>query len=231
MIGAAPGGPDDAANLLKPALARGELRTVAATTWSEYKKYFERIPRCAPLPVGQGRKPPNPMRTHAARVVPTLEKHHKVRILDEGLLAGVKLSHRYCGSPVAGQGHQRSRHGLRRLRWSNSTPRPLRIHSHPRRSAVQTASWGEAAAGRITRNAGRYCGEKDQDRSVPQRMNGRWEKERDLVTRIGKSLAMEPATRRQRATSGAEAAPAAAGAVVACRPRPIRATPRPACRD
>ncbi len=98
MIGAGgQAGQNDAANLLKPALARGELRTIAATTWSEYKKYFEKDPALARR--FQLVKVEEPTETQCALMlrglVPTLEKHHSVRILDEGLLAGVKLSHRY----------------------------------------------------------------------------------------------------------------------------------------
>jgi len=98
MIGAGgQAGQNDAANLLKPALARGELRTIAATTWSEYKKYFEKDPALARR--FQLVKVEEPSEQQCALMmrgmVPTLEKHHKVRILDEGLLAGVKLSHRY----------------------------------------------------------------------------------------------------------------------------------------
>jgi type VI secretion system protein VasG len=98
MIGAGgQAGQNDAANLLKPALARGELRTIAATTWSEYKKYFEKDPALARR--FQLIKVEEPTEAQCALMlrgmVPTLEKHHGVRILDEGLVAGVKLSHRY----------------------------------------------------------------------------------------------------------------------------------------
>ncbi|HXB72170.1 MAG TPA: type VI secretion system ATPase TssH [Candidatus Acidoferrales bacterium] len=98
MIGAGgQAGQNDAANLLKPALARGELRTIAATTWSEYKKYFEKDPALARR--FQLVKVEEPTETQCALmmrgVVPTLENHHNVRILDEGLLASVRLSHRY----------------------------------------------------------------------------------------------------------------------------------------
>jgi type VI secretion system protein VasG len=98
MIGAGgQAGQNDAANLLKPALARGELRTLAATTWSEYKKYFEKDPALARR--FQLVKVEEPTETQCALmmrgVVPVLEKHHSVRILDEGLMAAVKLSHRY----------------------------------------------------------------------------------------------------------------------------------------
>src|SRR5271156_2178563 len=98
MIGAGgQAGQNDAANLLKPALARGELRTIAATTWSEYKKYFEKDPALARR--FQVVKVEEPTETQCQLmlrgVVPALEKHHNVRILDEGLAAAVKLSHRY----------------------------------------------------------------------------------------------------------------------------------------
>ncbi len=98
MIGAGgQAGQGDAANLLKPALARGELRTIAATTWSEYKKFFEKDAALARR--FQVVKVDEPSETQCQvmlrGIVPTLEKHHGVRILDEGLGAAVKLSHRY----------------------------------------------------------------------------------------------------------------------------------------
>jgi type VI secretion system protein VasG len=98
MIGAGgQAGQGDAANLLKPALARGELRTIAATTWSEYKKYFEKDPALARR--FQVVKVEEPIETQCMTmlrgIVPSLEQHHKVRILDEGLTAAVHLSHRY----------------------------------------------------------------------------------------------------------------------------------------
>ena len=98
MIGAGgQAGQGDAANLLKPALARGELRTIAATTWSEYKKYFEKDPALARrFQVVKVEEPTEPQCMVMMRgVVTPLEKHHKVRILDEGVNAAVSLSHRY----------------------------------------------------------------------------------------------------------------------------------------
>jgi type VI secretion system protein VasG len=90
-------GSGDAANLLKPALARGELRTIAATTWMEYKKYFEEDPALKRR--FQVVKVEEPDVEKAGRmlrgVAATLEKHHKVRILDEAVEDAVKLSHRY----------------------------------------------------------------------------------------------------------------------------------------
>jgi len=90
-------GTGDAANLLKPALARGTLRTVAATTWDEYKKHFEKDPALTRR--FQVVKVEEPSETKAILmmrgIVGPLEKHHKVLILDEAIEAAVRLSHRY----------------------------------------------------------------------------------------------------------------------------------------
>ena len=90
-------GQGDAANLLKPALARGELRTIAATTWAEYKKYVERDPALARrFQVVKVEEPaPDSAMDMLRGVVPTLEKHHAVEILDEAVKDAVRLSHRY----------------------------------------------------------------------------------------------------------------------------------------
>ncbi len=98
MIGAGgQAGQGDAANLLKPALARGELRTIAATTWSEYKKYFEKDPALARrFQVVKVEEPEEKQcMTMLRGIASSLEKHHKVRILDEGVSAAVRLSHRF----------------------------------------------------------------------------------------------------------------------------------------
>ena len=90
-------GSGDAANLLKPALARGELRTIAATTWSEYKKYFEKDAALARrFQVVQIEEPDEEKAMVMMRAIaPFLEKHHKVMITDEALHDAVRLSHRY----------------------------------------------------------------------------------------------------------------------------------------
>ena len=98
MIGAGgQAGQNDAANLLKPALARGELRTIAATTWSEYKKYFEKDPALARrFQLVKVEEPSEEVCAQMMRgIVPSLEAHHNVRIMDDGLEAAVRLSHRY----------------------------------------------------------------------------------------------------------------------------------------
>ncbi len=90
-------GTGDAANLLKPALARGTLRTIAATTWAEYRQYIEKDPalsrRFQPIFVGE----PD-VATAAVMLrglVAPMEKHHKVRVTDEAIVAAVNLSNRY----------------------------------------------------------------------------------------------------------------------------------------
>ena len=90
-------GTGDAANLLKPALARGTLRTIAATTWAEYKKYIEKDPALTRrFQVVQVTEPSEDKAILMVRgVASVLEKHHRVQVLDEGLEAAVRLSHRY----------------------------------------------------------------------------------------------------------------------------------------
>ncbi len=98
MIGAGgQAGQSDAANLLKPALARGELRTIAATTWAEYKKYFEKDAALARrFQVVKVEEPDEERAIQMMRgITATLEKHHAVRILDEAVESAVKLSLRY----------------------------------------------------------------------------------------------------------------------------------------
>jgi type VI secretion system protein VasG len=90
-------GQNDAANLLKPALARGELRTIAATTWAEYKKYFEKDAALTRrFQVVRVEEPSEPVAVAMIRgLVGTLEKHHGVRILDEAVSEAVRLSARF----------------------------------------------------------------------------------------------------------------------------------------
>lgn len=90
-------GTGDAANLLKPALARGTLRTIAATTWTEYKKHIEKDPALTRrFQVVQVDEPSEAKAILMMRgIASTLEKHHRVQILDEALEAAVRLSRRY----------------------------------------------------------------------------------------------------------------------------------------
>jgi len=90
-------GSGDAANMLKPALARGELRTIAATTWSEYKKYFEKDAALARrFQVVKIEEPEEEKALMMMRAIaPLLEHHHNVMITDDALFDAVHLSHRY----------------------------------------------------------------------------------------------------------------------------------------
>ena len=98
MIGAGgTAGQNDAANLLKPALARGELRTIAATTWGEYKKYFEKDAALARrFQVVKIEEPSEELACAMLRgMAPLMEKHFNVRVYDEAITEAVRLSHRY----------------------------------------------------------------------------------------------------------------------------------------
>lgn len=98
MIGAGgAAGQNDAANLLKPALARGELRTIAATTWGEYKKYFEKDAALARrFQVIKVEEPDEDTAAAMLRAMaPLMEQHFGVRIFDEAITEAVRLSHRY----------------------------------------------------------------------------------------------------------------------------------------
>ncbi|WP_137171867.1 type VI secretion system ATPase TssH [Massilia sp. HP4] len=98
MIGAGgTAGQNDAANLLKPALARGELRTIAATTWGEYKKYFEKDAALARrFQVIKVEEPDEDTASAMLRAMaPLMEKHFGVRVYDDAITEAVRLSHRY----------------------------------------------------------------------------------------------------------------------------------------
>ncbi|MDE2401379.1 MAG: type VI secretion system ATPase TssH [Burkholderiales bacterium] len=98
MIGAGgQAGQNDAANLLKPALARGELRTIAATTWGEYKKYFEKDAALARrFQVIKVEEPSEELACSMLRgMAPLMEKHFGVRLFDEAIAEAVRLSARY----------------------------------------------------------------------------------------------------------------------------------------
>ncbi len=90
-------GTGDAANLLKPALARGTLRTIAATTWAEYKKHIEKDPALTRrFQVIQVHEPSEEKAIlMMRRMASVMEQHHQVQVLDEAIEAAVRLSHRY----------------------------------------------------------------------------------------------------------------------------------------
>jgi len=215
MIGAGgAAGQNDAANILKPALARGELRTIAATTWSEYKKYFEKDPALARrFQVVKVEEPTEAKCQVMLRgLVPVLEKHHNVRILDEGLVAAVKFSHRYlpdrqlpdkavsvldtaCARLALGQ---------------NATPPAIEDATRQIDDcAVQTRILERETALGADHSEGLAALAKHKA-AVEGRLTelkGRWEKERDLVGKIrevrGKLEAASGAAGAQASADGA----------------------------
>src|SRR5581483_842824 len=233
MIGAGgQAGQNDAANLLKPALARGELRTIAATTWSEYKKYFEKDAALARrFQLVKVEEPSEAQCELMMRgIVPALELHHNVRILDEGVAAAVKLSHRYLpdrqlpDKAVSVLDTTCARLSL----GQNATPGPIEDATRiiddldvQLRILQREAAVGADHAERI---AAIEKQKADTEAKLAE-LRARWEKERDLVSRIreirGKLeaenpiafAAAAPAAAPVTATAG-QALPAAAGAPV-----------------
>lgn len=224
MIGAGgAAGQNDAANLLKPALARGELRTIAATTWSEYKKYFEKDPALTRrFQVVKVEEPDEKKCNVMLRgVVPFLEKHHSVRIMDEGLEAAVRLSHRYlpdrqlpdkavsvldtaCARLALGQ---------------NVTPASIEdCHRTLDDVAVQTRVLErESAAGADhAERLAALAALKTSTEDGLSRLNTRWEQERNLVSRIreirGQLETVASPKAADGAATGPEAPPAEASA-------------------
>jgi type VI secretion system protein VasG len=192
MIGAGgTEGQNDAANLLKPALARGELRTIAATTWSEYKKYFEKDPALARrFQVVKVEEPTEDVACVMIRgIVASLEKHHNLRILDEAVSATVRLSHRYiAGRQLPDKAVSVLDTACARLSLGqNSTPPALedttrRIDSLEvqKRILERENSIGANHAERIT-EIDAHLADAKQELTLLQE---RWEKEKSLVASI-----------------------------------------------
>ena len=228
MIGAGgQAGQNDAANLLKPALARGELRTIAATTWSEYKKYFEKDPALARRfqLVKVEEQTETACQLMMRGVVPALEKHHSVHILDEWLAAAVRLSHRYLpdrqlpDKAVSVLDTTCARLSL----GQNATPGPIE-------DAMRTLDDLEVQERILQREASVWMDHSERLAAIEKQkaatqatlesLRARWEKERGLVSRIreirtqleaGGPVAVATATAAGAATAlAAEPAPAPA---------------------
>jgi type VI secretion system protein VasG len=192
MIGAGgQAGQNDAANLLKPALARGELRTIAATTWSEYKKYFEKDAALARrFQVVKVEEPTELQCQLMLRgVVPALEKHHNVRILDEGLAAAVKLSHRYLPDrQLPDKAVSVLDTACARLSVAQNATPPALEDATREIDACAThirIMEREAALGADhTERLAEVTAQKTRAEAALAELQARWEKERDLVSRI-----------------------------------------------
>src|SRR5690348_1904211 len=219
MIGAGgQAGQNDAANLLKPALARGELRTIAATTWSEYKKYFEKDPALARRFQLVKVEEPSELNCELMLrgVVPALERHHNVRILDEGLAAAVALSHRYLpdrqlpDKAVSVLDTACARLSL----GQNAIPpaiedvrRTLDDLAVQARVLERESALGAGHAERLAKIAAQRAAAEQQETALKQR----WEKELALVNQIrsirGRIEEAHSAAAPAASTSNGEAAP------------------------
>ncbi|WP_418648177.1 type VI secretion system ATPase TssH [Thauera butanivorans] len=184
-------GTGDAANLLKPALARGTLRTVGATTWSEYKKYIEKDPALTRrFQVVQVHEPDEARAIDMLRgIVAPLERHHGVSILDDAVRAAVSLSHRYIPArqlpdkAVALLDTAAARVAISQ----HATPgeledlrRRMALHQDERTLLLREQAAGQSHAERIARLDGEIVG---LEARVAE-LEARWEEERALVAQI-----------------------------------------------
>lgn len=192
MIGAGgQAGQNDAANLLKPALARGELRTIAATTWAEYKKYFEKDPALARrFQVIQVAEPDEPNAALMLRgIVARLESHHGVRVLDEAVSEAVRLSHRYItGRQLPDKAIGVLDTACARVAVGQNTSPPALEDAQHRAQAIEQSIEILRRDAAVGRGAPERIVELEQElaaaRDARDALDRRWRGERDLVERI-----------------------------------------------
>lgn len=184
-------GTGDAANLLKPALARGNLRTVGATTWAEYKKYIEKDPALTRrFQTVQVEEPDEKKAVLMLRGVATvLEKHHQVQLLDEAIEAAVKLSHRYIPArQLPDKAVSLLDTACARVAVSQHAM-PAEVEDCQRRIESLEIEQGiiarEAQVGVAIGERGKAVEDKlAAERERLARLNARWTQEKDLVARI-----------------------------------------------
>jgi len=192
MIGAGgQAGQSDAANLLKPALARGELRTIAATTWAEYKKFFEKDAALARrFQVVKVEEPTEEQAIIMMRgLAEVMEAHHKVRILDEAVEAAVRLSHRYIsGRQLPDKCVSVLDTACARLALSQSAT-PPQVEDCQRRISqleveIQALKREEVAGANHAERIAQLSKAKAKAESEYTQLQERWDKERAMVTRL-----------------------------------------------
>jgi len=184
-------GTGDAANLLKPALARGQLRTIGATTWSEYKKYIEKDPALTRrFQVVQIHEPAEPRALGMLRgLAATLEAHHQVLLLDEAIEAAVSLSHRYIPArqlpdkavallDTACARVAVSQHAVPAA--LEDARRRIEALEIEQRIAAREARLGAGAEDRVARVADDLAQARSQEAALAER----WESERALAARV-----------------------------------------------
>ncbi|MGI9282655.1 MAG: type VI secretion system ATPase TssH [Endozoicomonas sp.] len=184
-------GQGDAANLLKPALARGELRTIAATTWAEYKKYFERDPALTRrFQVVKVEEPDEEKAIDMMRgISSSLNHHHKVRILDEAIVASVVLSHRYIpGRQLPDKSVSLLDTACARVALSQ-TATPAAIEDAQRRiqraeTTIAMLEREQAAQEIHTDRLAALQEEKDSATEELSKLQAQWQKELELIGKI-----------------------------------------------
>jgi type VI secretion system protein VasG len=184
-------GTGDAANLLKPALARGNLRTIGATTWAEYKKYIEKDPALTRR--FQVVQVPEPDETKAILmlrgVASVLEKHHRVQLLDEAIEAAVKLSHRYIPArQLPDKAVSLLDTACARVAVSQHAT-PPEVEDCMRRieglTVEQEIIGREEAIGiDVTKRAAQVATLLDESKTQLEGLNVRWQEEKGLVDRL-----------------------------------------------
>ncbi len=192
LIGAGGGkGQGDAANILKPPLARGELRTIAATTWSEYKQHIEKDPaltrRFQPVKVDEPDE--ETCMVMMRGVVPFLEEHHGVRVLSGGMEAGVRLSNRYIADrQLPDKAVTVLDTACARLSLGHSaTPPPVedaRRRLQDVEAEIRVLRREQAAGTDHEERLEELAAEKEATESELADLEERWDRERELVDRI-----------------------------------------------
>ena len=184
-------GQSDAANLLKPALARGELRTIAATTWGEYKRYFEKDPALVRrFQVVKVAEPTEPATVEILRgLARKLESYHDIRIVEAALTEAARLSHRYIpGRQLPDKAISVLDTACARVAMAQST-RPAALEEADRRWAALevelTRLRDEAGVGGgNTERVEILTHEKEIAEEACNRLASRWQLERETVNRI-----------------------------------------------
>jgi type VI secretion system protein VasG len=184
-------GTGDAANLLKPALARGTLRTVAATTWAEYKKHIEKDPALTRrFQVVQILEPTEDKALLMMRGIATVvEKHHKVQVLDEALEASVKLSHRYIPArQLPDKSVSLLDTACARVAISQHAT-PAEVEDTTRRiealeRELEIIGREEAVGVDIRDRRTEAQAKLDEDRKTLEGLNERWQAEKELVAQV-----------------------------------------------
>ena len=192
MIGAGgQAGQGDAANLLKPALARGELRTIAATTWAEYKEYFEKDAALARrFQVVKVEEPSEESAVQMMRgLVETLQTHHQVEVLDEAVTEAVRLSHRYItGRQLPDKSVSLLDTACARVAIGLASEPPALEDARRRLQqtnvAIDILNRESAASADHREKLQELAEQKTAAEREVQRLGARWERERALVEKV-----------------------------------------------